>query len=261
MSATDIENTESVIEVRDLGIRYRHFPRRDGWALQGINFELRRGEVLGLVGRNGAGKTSLLRTLAGITAADAGDISRDDNLKTALLTVNMGFVPHLPCRENVFLGAMLLGMPRSDISARYDDIMAFAELDVDPRQKVGSFSSGMRARLALGISLVAAPEVLLIDELLSVGDGAFRDKSNRAIRQLIKTDRSVMVVAHNIPVLRELCDRVLWIEDGTVNMIGPAETVLNQYRQAIDREPQGESLVTTTSATPSDVSSSRDAAP
>jgi len=259
--STNAGGLDSVISVQDLGVRYRHFPKRDGWALQHINFELHRGEVLGLVGRNGAGKTSLLRTLAGITAADAGDISRDANLKTALLTVNMGFVPHLPCRENVFLGAMLLGMPRNDISARYDDIMAFAELDIDPRQKVGSFSSGMRARLALGISLVAAPEVLLIDELLSVGDGAFRDKSNRAIRELIKTDRSVMVVAHNIPVLRELCDRVLWIEDGTVNMIGPAETVLNQYRQAIDREPQGETLVTTTSAASSNINSSRDAAP
>jgi|GEM_PF-1503756 len=227
---------EIVLRAEKVGIRYRHFKHRDGWVLSGLNFDLKKGEVLGVVGRNGAGKSSLLRALAGITTADAGHIYRHPMSRASLLTINMGFIPHLPSRENAILMGMLLGLRRREIEDRYPDIMAFCNLDIPEDQKVGTFSSGMRARLALGIALAAAPEVILIDELLGVGDGQFRETSAAAIRNLIRTDRSVVLVTHNNKTLGNISDRVLWLEQGRQQELGPAKAVLEHYDEYLKLE-------------------------
>lgn len=219
-----------MLRVRDVGIRYRGFSRRDGWVLSDLNFDLLRGETLGVIGRNGAGKSSLLRILAGIATPDAGRVDHGPDIRAALLTINVGFMPQLPARENVFVIGMLLGLPRKVIREKYDEIMDFAALEIDPKQKVGTFSSGMRARLALAIALAAAPEIILIDEMLGVGDGDFRQKSNAAISDIIKADRSVVLVAHDLATLRRLCDRVLWIEEGQPRQLGPTNEVIDAYK-------------------------------
>ena len=230
--------TSTALRVNDVGLRYRHFKHRGGWVLRGINFHLQEGEVLGVVGRNGAGKSSLLRALAGITTPDAGKIERKGSLQAALLTLNMGFLPHLPCKENVVLSGMLLGATRTEMEDKFSSIMEFSQLDVSAEQKVGSFSNGMRARLALSTSLIAAPDIVLIDELLGVGDGEFRETSSRAIRDLITTHRSVVLITHNLQTLGELSDRVLWIDNGSQMALGESAEVLASYKASL-RQNEG----------------------
>ena len=234
-SASGIAEENLALEVNNLGIHYPHFKHREGWVLSGLNFTLAHGETLGIIGSNGAGKSSLLRALAAITEPDAGTVKRHSSSRAALLTLNTGFMPHLPTEENIVLSGMLLGKSRRTMLALVPEILAFAALDVDARQKVGTFSTGMRARLALGVALATAPDIVLIDELLGVGDGAFRKKSAQAIRDMIIADRSVVLVSHNLKTVEELCDRVLWIENGSTRLCGPSDTVVTAYRQYLEQ--------------------------
>jgi lipopolysaccharide transport system ATP-binding protein len=227
---------QHILTVTDLGIRYKDYTQRDGWVLSNLNFELQHGETLGVIGRNGAGKSSLLSVLAGITLPDAGRVVRQPKTRASLLTINVGFMPDLPARENIFVIGMLLGLSHREITNRHDEIMAFADLEIDPKQKLGTFSSGMRARLALAIALAAAPEIILIDEMLGVGDGEFRTKSSQAIHDVIKADRSVVLVAHDLTTVQKLCDRVMWIEEGTIRSIGETESVLEAYNTFLNNK-------------------------
>ena len=227
---------QHILTVTDLGIRYKDYTQRDGWVLSNLNFELQHGETLGVIGRNGAGKSSLLSVLAGITLPDAGRVVRQPKTRASLLTINVGFMPDLPARENIFVIGMLLGLSHREITNRHDEIMAFADLEIDPKQKLGTFSSGMRARLALAIALAAAPEIILIDEMLGVGDGEFRTKSSQAIHGVIKADRSVVLVAHDLTTVQQLCDRVMWIEEGTIRSIGETESVLEAYNTFLNNK-------------------------
>jgi len=227
---------QHILTVTDLGIRYKDYTQRDGWVLSNLNFELQHGETLGVIGRNGAGKSSLLSVLAGITLPDAGRVVRQPKTRGSLLTINVGFMPDLPARENIFVIGMLLGLSHREITNRHDEIMAFADLEIDPKQKLGTFSSGMRARLALAIALAAAPEIILIDEMLGVGDGEFRTKSSQAIHGVIKADRSVVLVAHDLTTVQQLCDRVMWIEEGTIRSIGETESVLEAYNTFLNNK-------------------------
>ncbi len=227
---------QHILTVTDLGIRYKDYTQRDGWVLSNLNFELQHGETLGVIGRNGAGKSSLLSVLAGITLPDAGRVVRQPKTRASLLTINVGFMPDLPARENIFVIGMLLGLSHREITNRHDEIMAFADLEIDPKQKLGTFSSGMRARLALAIALAAAPEIILIDEMLGVGDGEFRTKSSQAIHDVIKADRSVVLVAHDLTTVQQLCDRVMWIEEGTIRCIGETESVLEAYNTFLNNK-------------------------
>ena len=217
-----------VLELEHVGVAYR---RRGGelyWALRDVSLTLRHGETLGVVGRNGVGKTSLLKVIAGIIDPDRGRI-HNAGVSASLLSLQVGFVPLLTGRENAILSGMLLGAPRERLERNMEEMIAFAELEDFIDEPVASYSAGMRARLGFSVAMQADPDVLLIDEVLGVGDTAFRRKSSEEIRRRIRSNRSVILVSHNIGMMRGLCDRVLWIEKGVSTMQGAADEVLDAY--------------------------------
>lgn len=227
--------TTPLISVRDVTVSY---PIRTGMAswstftpLRDISFDLHRGETVGIIGRNGAGKSTLLRMIAGIIEPDGGQII-NAGARVTLLTLGVGFTPYLTGRENAILSGMLLGMRRRDIVRRLPHIIKFSGLDRFIDQPLRTYSSGMRARLGFSVALQIDPDVLLIDEVLGVGDEEFKTKSTTEMKRLIRSDKSVILVSHALPTLRELCDRVVWIDDGQVKMIGPTDQVLEAYAPA-----------------------------
>jgi lipopolysaccharide transport system ATP-binding protein len=199
------------------------------WALQDVSFELYRGETLGIVGRNGAGKSTLLRVLAGIITPERGKVV-GNGYQASLLSLQVGFVPHLTGRENAILSGLLLGLHRREVEAAINEIIEFAELAEFIDEPVRTYSAGMKARLGFAVAFQANPDVLLIDEVLAVGDAEFRKKSAAAMRERIQSDKTVVLVSHNAPTLRELCDRAVWIENGVSRAEGSTEVVLRQYQ-------------------------------
>lgn len=197
--------------------------------LKNISFDLYRGETLGIIGRNGAGKSTLLRMIAGIIEPDRGKIV-NRGARVSLLSLGVGFMPHLTGRENAMLSGMLLGMRRRDIRKRMNAIIEFSGLGDFIDQPLRTYSSGMKTRLGFSVAIQATPDALLIDEVLGVGDEDFRKKSTEEIKRLIKSDTSVILVSHNIPVINELCDRAILINHGTIAKIGQTEEVLEQYK-------------------------------
>ena len=224
-----------IVSVRSVGVCYRSRsrflgPAREYWALDDVSFEVYPGETIGLIGRNGSGKTTLLKAIAGIVEPDRGAIERDD-INLSMLSLQVGFLPQLSGRENAILSGMLLGLERSAAEAQVARIEQFADLGDHFDQPLATYSAGMRARLGFSSALFSAAEVLLIDEVLGVGDQEFRIKSNAAIKNLIQSNRTVILASHNLVTLRELCGRVVWIENGRVQAVGETEQVLEQYTQ------------------------------
>lgn len=223
-----------VLELRHVGLRYRRgrgvLPRhrRDFWAIEDVSLELRAGETLGIIGRNGAGKSSLLRLLAGIVLPDRGEFV-NHGYRTALLSLQVGFVPHLSGRENAVLSGLLLGLTLAEIEERMASIVAFAELEDFIDEPIQTYSSGMRARLGFATAFHVDPDVLLIDEVLGVGDAAFVQKSKAVMRERIRSERTVVLVSHSAASVRELCDRAVWIDKGCVAAQGGTESVLEDY--------------------------------
>lgn len=225
-----------VLALDNVGVAYRRGRSlRSGelyWALKDISLELKHGETLGVIGRNGVGKTTLLKVIAGIIAPDRGEI-RNAGVSASLLSLQVGFVPLLTGRENAILSGMLLGAPKTRIEANMDELVAFAELEDFIDEPVSSYSAGMRARLGFSVAMQADPDILLIDEVLGVGDAAFRNKSSDEIQRRIRSNRSVILVSHNTRIMAELCDRVVWIEQGVSRMQGKADEVLAAYEASI----------------------------
>ena len=223
---------ELVIRVRNVGVWYRRsvalFRSERFWALRDVSFDLYHGESLGIIGRNGAGKSTLLRLLAGITQPDKGVVERNA-VSASLLTLQVGFLPHLSGRENAVLGGMFLGLRRQDIGKKMPGILEFAELDEFIDQPLRTYSSGMKARLGFSVAFAANPDILLVDEVLGVGDADFRRRSTAVMREKIRSEKTVVVVSHNPRLIRELCDRVVWIERGVSKAEGPSEEILEQY--------------------------------
>ena len=218
-----------------------YYSRRQGflkrsryWALKDVSFDLHAGETLGVIGKNGVGKSTLLRVLAGIMAPDTGKVvvHRPD-LRISLISLGAGFVPFLSGRENAILNGMMLGATRKEILSRMDDILAFSELDEFFDEPVNTYSTGMRARLGFSVALYLEPDVILLDEVLGVGDEAFRKKSTAAMKQRIRSDKTVVMVSHQVPLLRELCDRIVWIEAGETRAQGKVPDVLDAYLKHI----------------------------
>ena len=221
--------------LRHVGVHYRRRKKTDGgglWALKDINFELYHGETLGVVGRNGVGKSTLLRVMAGIIAPDRGEVVNRAG-RASLLSLQVGLVPHLTGRENALLSAILQGMSRRAARAKLDEIIAFSGLGDFIDEPVGTYSSGMRARLGFAVSFHADPDILLIDEVLGVGDADFKKKSTAAMKERIRSDRTVVLVSHNLLTIRELCDRVVWIEGGKTVAEGRAEDMVNLYESGV----------------------------
>lgn len=227
---------ETIIEFQNVAVGYRvknsPFNRELHWALKDVSFDLRRGEVLGVVGRNGAGKSTLMKLLAGIIEPNHGRIIKAQRLDILLLSIQVGFMPHLSGRENAIVSGLLLGMRRRDVERAMDDIIEFSGLEEHIDRPVYMYSSGMKARLGFAVAQQVNPDVLLIDEVIGVGDEEFRRKTLNAMLKRVDSRQTIVLVSHNPSAIESYCHRVLWIEDGMTHRIGGVEEILSQYMAA-----------------------------
>lgn len=198
------------------------------WALNDVSFDVRRGEVLGIVGRNGSGKSTLLKIISGILKPTRGSVWLGGNV-VPMLELGSGFDPEMTGRENVFLNGAILGYTEEFLREKYDEIVAFSELGQFIDMPIRNYSSGMLARLAFSVATVVHPEILIVDEILSVGDENFQAKSRARMMELMSGGTTVLFVSHNLRQIRGMCDRVLWIDGGNQRMIGLTEEVCNAY--------------------------------
>lgn len=198
-------------------------------AIHPMSFETHEGDVVGIIGKNGSGKSTLLRAVSGIFSPDSGEIETYGNT-VSLMALGVGFRPDLSGRENIFLSGLLLGYRESQIRERLDEIIEFSELGDFIDMPVRTYSSGMFSKLAFSISAIMEPDILLIDEVLSVGDAKFKKKSYQKIRTLLSERvKTAMIVSHNMDTLRTLCNRVLWIHEGHLVADGSTDEVIRAY--------------------------------
>jgi lipopolysaccharide transport system ATP-binding protein len=227
--------SESIIRLENAGVAFNAQLRVGSprfWALEDVSLDLRGGDRLGVVGRNGSGKSTLLRTLAGIITPDRGRITRT-RASCQLLSLAVGFVPHLSGRDNAILSGLMLGLRRREIVSRLPAILEFSELGDFFGQPISSYSTGMQMRLGFSVAMQVDPDVLLIDEVLAVGDSEFQQKSGNALRERIDNGTTVVFVSHGDAQIRQICNRVLWIEHGRSAMEGDVEPVLAAYHAAL----------------------------
>ncbi|HEU4389851.1 MAG TPA: ABC transporter ATP-binding protein [Blastocatellia bacterium] len=198
------------------------------WALKDVSFDVKAGEVVGIIGRNGAGKSTLLKILSRITEPTTGSVRLFGRVGS-LLEVGTGFHPELTGRENIYLNGAILGMHRSEIDRKFDEIVAFADIDRFIDTPVKRYSSGMYVRLAFAVAAHLEPEILLVDEVLSVGDAEFQKKCLGKMKDVAGAGRTVLFVSHNMSAVGRLCSRVIWVREGQVASDGPAREVIGQY--------------------------------
>ncbi|AHB47207.1 teichoic acid ABC transporter ATP-binding protein [Hyphomicrobium nitrativorans NL23] len=221
--------------------RARHTTFR---ALDGVSFEVQRGEVLGIIGPNGAGKSTLLKIITGVLEATSGSVEVSGRV-SAILELGLGFHPEYSGRENIYLSGLLYGMNKGEIDRKIDGIIAFSGLGDFINRPVKTYSSGMHARLAFSIATAVDPEILIIDEALATGDAGFVQKSLRRIRQLCSGGRTVLLVSHGTALLAQLCNRVVWLDQGRVRMVGPSMQVVQAYDLAAHQSSDEESWIET----------------
>ncbi len=241
--------TEPSIAARDLGVwfrpyldrsptlrrslsRLRHREREQVVALDHVDFEIHRGEAFGVIGPNGAGKSTLLRVIAGTLQPDAGVIEIRGHVST-LLQLGVGFNPELSGHRNTYLGGLAAGLTKRQIDERVDAIVEYAGLEDAIHRPIKTYSSGMFARLAFSISIHIDPDILLVDEVLAVGDEEFRDKSMASMTRLLERSGTIVFVTHSLEQVVDFCDRALWLDHGRVRAIGPSAEVVDQYRDAV----------------------------
>lgn len=201
---------------------------KDFWALKHVDFEVKRGEVVGFVGGNGAGKSTLLKVVSGVMKPTEGKITIAGNI-CPMIELGAGFDMDLTARENIYLNGSILGYSREFIDQKFDEIVSFSELQDFLEVPVRNFSSGMIARLAFSIATQVDPEILIVDEILSVGDLNFQQKSEAKMRSMITGGTTVLYVSHSIDSVRSLCDKVVWLDHGKVVMSGDTEKVCRAY--------------------------------
>jgi len=201
------------------------------WALRGVSFEVKKGESLGIIGRNGAGKSTLLTLLLGVAQPTEGSVTISGK-KTPLLELGAGFHPDLTGIENIIINGVLLGHTEAEILARRDAIADFAELGEFINMPIRTYSSGMHMRLAFSIAIHTSPEVLLMDEILSVGDESFQKKSGKALLELIKGGVTTVYVSHSMEAIKKICNRVIWLEQGEIRSEGEVGLVVEEYLKA-----------------------------
>lgn len=200
-------------------------------AVKGVSFNIEQGKIVGIVGKNGSGKSTILRAIAGIFSADGGTIDLHGNT-ISLLSIGVGFQPKLTGYENIFLSGMLLGFSEEEIKERLDEIIEFSELGKFIYKPVRTYSSGMYSKLAFSITAIMETQILLIDEVFSVGDIKFKQKSYNKMKELIsKEDRTVVIVSHSMGALKELCDEVIWLNDGVIMDQGKPEDIIPKYEE------------------------------
>jgi len=229
-----------LISLKNVGVSYKLsrsiFSTQKYAALKDVSFDIYRGDSIGVVGRNGAGKSTLLRLLAGIISPDSGAIVSNQET-TALLSLQAGFNGELDGRANAILNGMLLGFTKLQMIEKIEDIIAFSELGDAIHKPVKTYSTGMRARLGFAIAVHIHPEVLLVDEILGVGDADFREKSTAVMKERLGSDQTVVLVSHQANIIKSLCNRAVWIEDGVTKMEGDAITVVSAYEKYIIANP------------------------
>ena len=197
-------------------------------ALEQVSFQVKRGETLGLIGRNGAGKSTMLKIISGILKPTEGEVHCYGNV-VPMLELGSGFDFDLTGRENIFLNGAILGYSREFLESRYEEILAFSELGEFIHSPIRNYSSGMLARLAFSIATVVRPEILIVDEILSVGDADFQAKSRRRMTELMSGGATVLFVSHDLSQIREMCNRVIWLEHGRVKLCGETDEVCSAY--------------------------------
>lgn len=200
-------------------------------AVKGVSFNVEQGKIIGIIGKNGSGKSTLLRAIAGIFSADSGTINLHGNT-ISLLSIGVGFQPKLTGYENIFLSGMLLGFSEQEIKDKIDEIIKFSELGKFIHKPVRTYSSGMYSKLAFSITAIMETQILLIDEVFSVGDIKFKQKSYNKMKELIsKEDRTVVIVSHSMAAMKELCNEIIWLNDGVIMAQGAPEEVIPQYEE------------------------------
>lgn len=220
----DISHMSLAKSLRKGGVKKANVYR----AVNNVSFEVKQGEVIGIVGRNGSGKTTLLRSIAGIFQPDEGTIDTHGN-RVSLMAIGIGFNANNTGRENILKSGMLLGCSLEYVKEHMNEIIEFSELGDFIDRPVRTYSSGMYSKLSFSVTAILDTDIMLVDEVLSVGDEHFRQKSFAKMEELIKSDRTVLIVSHATNTLQKFCDRVLWINDGQFVKIGPADEVLEEY--------------------------------
>lgn len=243
----------SVLEVRNVSIRYKtgdfkniglkeyvmrkltkNYQVHEFWADRDISFSLGKGEILGIIGSNGAGKSTLLKVVSGIMEPTEGKVERYGSV-AALLELASGFDRELNVKENAYLRGAMLGYTRKFMDEVYDQIIEFAELQEFQNRAFKQLSSGMKARLAFSIASMVQPDILILDEVLSVGDGAFRKKSEKKMREIISSGAATILVSHSLEQIQRLCNKVLWLEKGRQISLGDTAMLCDLYQQFSDK--------------------------
>lgn len=201
--------------------------KKDFWALTDVSFRVKKGEVIGFVGSNGAGKSTLLKVVAGVLKPTKGEVRTFGNI-CPMIELGAGFDPQLTARENIYLNGAIMGYPKELIDSKFQEIVDFSELHDFLEVPVQNFSSGMVARLAFSVATIVEPEILIVDEILSVGDIAFQAKSMDKMLSMIGGGTTVLFVSHSIEQIRKMCDTVVWIDHGVVQKIGGKE-ICDEY--------------------------------
>lgn len=218
-------------------MRGRRIIADEFWAVRDVSFRVEHGETFGLIGRNGSGKSTLLKTLARIYSPDEGRVVLDGRV-SSMLEVGSGFHPELSGRENIFLNGAILGLSRKQIAARFDEIVDFSGVEQFIDQPVKNYSSGMYVRLGFSVAVHTEPDILIVDEILAVGDGAFREKSRKKFLEFTGQGRTVVLVSHSLDEIREMCQRVAWLDGGRLRQLGPTADVVAAYETALATEPE-----------------------
>lgn len=252
-------SNEIVISARNLGKRYQIYRKpqdrlkqgllrwtgkqyyRDFWAVKNVSFEVCRGEAVGVLGRNGAGKSTLLQLIAGTLSPSAGEVSVRGRV-AAMLQLGSGFSGEFTGRENVYLAGAILGIPRREMEKRFDDIASFADIGAFMDQPLKTYSSGMGARLAFAVSFSVEPDLLIVDEILAVGDIGFQQKCVSRLRSLRDNGLTMLFVSHSPDAVRSVCNRALFLVDGQMVFFGPAEQTTNQYLSYVREQTNKETL-------------------
>lgn len=216
---------EFLVQALQGKLQYKEF-----WALQDVDFSIEKGEVLGLVGANGAGKSTMLKVISGILKPTKGTVTVHGNI-VPMLELGSGFDLELTGRENVFLNGAILGYSEDFLKEKYQEIVDFSELGEFIEMPLRNYSSGMITRLAFSIATVVKPDILIVDEILSVGDAAFQKKSKNRMMELMSGGTTVLLVSHSAEQITEMCSRAIWLEKGTMKMIGPAADVCRAYEE------------------------------
>lgn len=210
--------------------RKRKPKKTDFWALKDVSFSVKKGEVVGLIGSNGAGKSTLLKVVSGVMKPTEGKVTVNGVI-SPMIELGAGFDPELTARENIYLNGSILGYSKDYMKSKYDDIIRFAELEGFTNTALKNFSSGMKARLGFAIATMNIPDILILDEVLAVGDFKFQEKSFARTQEIIGAGTTVLFVSHSVEQVRRMCNKALWLDHGKTVMFGDVETVCSAYEK------------------------------